>query len=267
MKNHQLLEKACLVTEEVKTIFAEALRRGDIKEMTELELHHWMMQQLNEKRPISVGDFVTVSLEVEGEAAVRQGHVMELEPLKVRGESGVIYENCHAPVRVSNPPIGSPSRRTAALQADRSRLLMWAEPWPAVDENGKETYGHVTNMATVRDCINLSRWIHQKKGFFGADEYDLLTDFLATHWAMPAPPSMAQVARRTGMEGRWAVRIVKHDAPESRKFLAGRRAGAFCWTEAIEEAEMIPLLHVETLLDELYAKGETVRAGIVRVPD
>jgi len=49
-----------------------------------------------------LGEFVTAKL--KGEISPRQGWVVSLDPLKIQGQSGEVYECEGTPVKVINPP-------------------------------------------------------------------------------------------------------------------------------------------------------------------
>lgn len=72
----------------------------------------------------------------------------------------------------------------ALLESRHDTLLQWFEPWSACGPEGNDLDAHITLMATVHDCINLSRYAARQAGreTMGNDGNHLL-DFMAIHWA------------------------------------------------------------------------------------
>lgn len=58
--------------------------------------------------------------------------------------------------------------------------LLWAQPFEAIDVDGKKIDACVELRATIQDCINIMRAAHASKGL--SDE-ELLQEFMSVNWA------------------------------------------------------------------------------------
>ena len=66
--------------------------------------------------------------------------------------------------------------------------IVWAEPWAAIDETGKEVTAVVGHSISIKDCINVSRYAcsklnEKRKNKVILDEQGLLEEFMVIHWA------------------------------------------------------------------------------------
>lgn len=83
------------------------------------------------------------------------------------------------------------------LLNNRSTKLMWSEPYPGIDSDGKERTCNCDLTMSVQDAIDYTRYVYSKLGLGeelkpSSDE-DLLLDFIAVNWATETtkdlPPS------------------------------------------------------------------------------
>lgn len=73
-----------------------------------------------------------------------------------------------------------------ALLHPDTTYVVWATPWPGLDEHGNEVVTNVEERILVADAIKCARAVIMKYRFDTSalkhSDYNLLADFIANHW-------------------------------------------------------------------------------------